>query len=131
MSNELRKSVEDNQVGGKVENAVGRVIGNVPMAQQGKARKGSGRAQADTLPLPTSRVDATTVLPGTPVVCSNGGKFAVVDHLEGPHSIKLKKDDSGQHHFIPLSWVTKVDKAVHVDRPGAQAMAEWSTEATP
>jgi hypothetical protein len=62
-------------------------------------------------------------------VCSNNGQFAVVDHLEGM-SIKLKKDDSGQHHYIPLSWVTKVDEAVHVDRPGSQAKREWSTYPT-
>lgn len=62
-----------------------------------------------------------------PVVCSEDGQFAVVDHLQGTDSIKLRKDDSGQHHFIPLSWVTSVDGKVHVDRPGDQAMREWST----
>jgi hypothetical protein len=25
-----------------------------------------------------------------------------------------------------MSWVTKVDDKVHVDRPGDQAMREWS-----
>jgi hypothetical protein len=40
-------------------------------------------------------------------------------------SIKLSKDDNGKHHLIPLAWVTKVDTAVHVDRPGDQAMREW------
>jgi hypothetical protein len=61
-----------------------------------------------------------------PVVCSNGGQFAVVDHVEGD-SIKLTRKDSpdGQHHWIPLSWVTRVDDHVHVDRPGEQAMREW------
>jgi hypothetical protein len=44
------------------------------------------------------------------------------------NAIKLKKDQSGQHHYIPLSWVTAVDDKVHVDRPGTQAMREWSTE---
>jgi hypothetical protein len=63
-----------------------------------------------------------------PVVCSNNGQFATVDHLEGMNAIKLKKDQSGQHHYIPLSWVTAVDDKVHVDRPGTQAMREWSTE---
>jgi hypothetical protein len=61
-----------------------------------------------------------------PVVCSNGKQFATVDHLDGD-TIKLTKDDSGQHHWIPLAWVTKVDEHVHVDRPGDQAMREWST----
>jgi hypothetical protein len=62
-----------------------------------------------------------------PVVCSNNGQFAVVDHLEGGDHIKLTKDATGQHHYIPLTWVTSVDDRVHVDRPGAQAMREWST----
>ena len=37
-------------------------------------------------------------------------------------AIKLAKDDDGQHHYIPLDWVTSVDDKVHVDRPGKQAM---------
>ena len=72
-------------------------------------------------------IDTNTIKPNTPVVCSNGGEFAVVDHVEGTNAIKLKKDDSGQHHYIPLSWITSVDNAVHVDRPGKQAMKEWTT----
>lgn len=73
-------------------------------------------------------VNANQIKPDAPVVCSEDGQFAVVDRIEGTESIKLKKDDKGQHHFIPLSWVTKVDDKVHVDRPGSQAMREWATE---
>jgi hypothetical protein len=62
-----------------------------------------------------------------PVVCSNGGQFATVDHVDGD-SIKLTKDDKGQHHWIPADWVTRVDDKVHVDRPGKQAMREWYTD---
>jgi hypothetical protein len=72
-------------------------------------------------------VTAQEIKPNMPVVCSNNGQFAVVDHVEGENSIKLKKDDSGQHHFIPLKWVTTIDDKVHVDRPGDQAMKEWKT----
>lgn len=61
-----------------------------------------------------------------PVVCSNNGQFGTVDRVEGD-SIKLTKDDQGQHHWIPMDWVTTVDRHVHVDRPGDQAMREWST----
>ncbi len=63
-----------------------------------------------------------------PVVCSKNGQFGVVDHMDGEASIKLKKDKTGKHHFIPMSWVTKVDDKVHVDRTGDQAMKEWRTE---
>ncbi len=47
----------------------------------------------------------------------------------GSDTIKLAKDDKGQHHYIPMKWVTSVDDKVHVDRPGTQAMKEWSTDA--
>jgi hypothetical protein len=60
-----------------------------------------------------------------PVVCSDGGQFATVDHMDGADTIKLTKDDKGYHHWIPTSWVTKVDEHVHVDRPGDQAMKDW------
>lgn len=72
-------------------------------------------------------VNASQIQPHTPVVCSKDGQFGVVDHVEGTDHIKLAKDDKGQHHYIPLSWVTKVDDKVHVDRTGDQAMSEWST----
>ena len=74
-------------------------------------------------------INAEAIKPEMPVVCSNDGQFAVVDHMEGKDTIKLKKDDTGKHHFIPLSWVKTVDGKVHVDRPGTQAMKEWRTEA--
>lgn len=74
-------------------------------------------------------INAETVKPNMPVVCSDNGQFAVVDHIEGKDSIKLKKDDSGKHHFIPMSWVKTVDDKIHIDRPGSQAMKEWRTEA--
>jgi hypothetical protein len=73
-----------------------------------------------------SMTDLKSIKPGMPVVCSNGGQFGVVDHMEGPDAIKLTRDDSGNHHYIPMSWVTVVDTHVHVDRPGEQAMREWS-----
>lgn len=72
-------------------------------------------------------IDSKQIQPHMPVVCSQGGQFAVVDHIEGSDSIKLARDDKGQHHFIPLSWVTSVDDKVHIDRPGKEAMKQWST----
>ena len=72
-------------------------------------------------------IDISQIQPQMPVVCSNQRQFAVVDHLEGTNSIKLTKDQTGRHHYIPLSWVTFVDDKVHVDRPGEQAMRDWSS----
>lgn len=71
-------------------------------------------------------VQASQIKPHMPVVCSEGGQFATVDHMEGSDKIKLTRDDAGKHHYIPLSWVTMVDDKIHVDRPGKQAMKEWS-----
>ena len=75
-------------------------------------------------------INASQIKPHAPVVCSQDGQFAVVDHMEGADCIKLAKDAKGVHHFIPLTWVTKVDDKVHVDRSGDQAMRDWSTTAT-
>ena len=72
-------------------------------------------------------INANQIKPNTPVVCSNNGQFGVVDHMEGADTIKLNKDSHGQHHYIPMSWVKSVDDKVHIDRPGAQAMKEWTT----
>ena len=73
-------------------------------------------------------IDANQIKPDMPVVCSQDGQFAEVDHMDGAKSIKLKKDKHGQHHFIPLSWVTSTENGkVKVDRPGDQAMQEWTT----
>jgi hypothetical protein len=73
----------------------------------------------------TTRI-TTQIKDHMPVVCSNGGQFATVDHLDAGNTIKLTKDDRGLHHWIPVDWVTQVDKKVHVDRPGEQAMQDWS-----
>jgi len=72
-------------------------------------------------------INANQIKPHMPVVCSKGGQFGVVDHIEGENAIKLSKDKSGQHHYIPMSWVDSVDSKVHVDRPGEEAMKQWST----
>ncbi len=68
-------------------------------------------------------IDIAQIQPHMAVVCSNERQFAVVDHMEGTNAIKLAKDRSGRHHYIPLSWVTSVDDKVHVDRPGDRSHA--------
>lgn len=74
-------------------------------------------------------IKADQIKPDMPVVCSDDGQFAVVDHMDGTDTIKLKKDDEGQHHFIPISWVTSANSGtVKVDRPGDQAMKDWSEQ---
>ena len=70
------------------------------------------------------------IKPHMPVVCSEDGQFATVDHVEGTDSIKLTRDKTGKHHLIPLAWVTSVDDKVHIDRPGDRAMKEWTEVAS-
>ncbi|HEY9210790.1 MAG TPA: DUF2171 domain-containing protein [Methylotenera sp.] len=73
-------------------------------------------------------VKASEIKPDMPVVCSLDGEFAKVDHMQGDTTIKLMKDKNGQHHFIPLSWVTSIENGqVKVDRPGDEAMKQWDT----
>jgi hypothetical protein len=75
-------------------------------------------------------INANQIKPDMPVVCSEDGQFSEVDYMEGYKTIKLKKDKQGQHHFIPLSWVTSTENnKVKVDRPGKQAMQDWTTTA--
>ncbi|HEY8035020.1 MAG TPA: DUF2171 domain-containing protein [Methylobacter sp.] len=73
-------------------------------------------------------INTEQIKPEMPVVCSQDGQFATVDHMEGANVIKLKKDKRGQHHYIPVSWVRSIEgNKVKIDRPGDQAMREWST----
>jgi len=58
------------------------------------------------------------------VMYSDNKQFATADRVEGD-TIKLTRDAQGQHHWIPLDWVERVDEHVHVDRPGDQAKREW------
>lgn len=74
-------------------------------------------------------INVTEIKPNMPVVCSKNGQLGVVDHMEGTDTVKLTKDKSGAHHYFPLAWVKTVDSKVHIDRPGEQAMREWSTAA--
>ncbi len=63
------------------------------------------------------------------VIGSCGNVLGRVDHVEGG-KIKLTKNDSpdGLHHFIPMSWVERVDSQVHVSKDCGEAMSEWESE---
>jgi hypothetical protein len=60
------------------------------------------------------------------VMGSCGNKLGKVDHVEGDQ-IKLTKNDSpdGLHHLIPMSWVSRVDQAVHLSKNCGEAKREW------
>ena len=61
------------------------------------------------------------------VVGSDGQHVGTVDHLEG-ETIKLTRGDpnaNGQHHYVPVGWVERVDDTVHLNKPARDAMMEW------
>ena len=60
---------------------------------------------------------------------SCGNKLGKVDHVQGS-TIKLTKNDSpdGLHHFIPTSWVARVDDHVHLSKNCGEAKREWKSE---
>jgi hypothetical protein len=64
------------------------------------------------------------------VLGSDGGFVGKVDHLEGSE-IKLTKssDTSGQHHFIPLDWVSNVDAKVHLSKAAGDVKNQWRAAA--
>jgi hypothetical protein len=63
-----------------------------------------------------------------PVLGSCGNKLGEVDRVEG-QSIKLTKGSSsdGQHHFIPMNWVEKVDDSVRLNKDCGEAKKEWKS----
>jgi hypothetical protein len=67
---------------------------------------------------------------------SDGQHVGIVDHLDGTDKIKLTKSDpkgdpksGGQHHFIPLAWVDKVDARVHLNKNTKDAITQWQAPA--
>lgn len=75
-------------------------------------------------------VQPASISPHMEVVGSDGIHVGMVDHMEGADQMKLTKTDSaagGQHHFIPLAWVDRVDDKVHLKQAAAEAKARWKT----
>lgn len=70
---------------------------------------------------------ADRIQPHMAVVGSDGTEFGKVDHLEGENSIKLTRDEDGNRHWIPVSWVAGIEnECVRLDRTVTQAQQEWS-----
>jgi len=89
------------------------------------AQKASHRAEEAGL---TGGRSTASVREHMDVFGSCGNKLGVVDHVEGG-SIKLTKKDSpdGQHHLIPMSWVSRVDEHVHLSKNCGEAKKEWQS----
>ncbi|QEH38847.1 hypothetical protein OJF2_74570 [Aquisphaera giovannonii] len=76
----------------------------------------------------TSSASASGIREHMDVYASCGTKVGTVDHVEG-QTIKLTKSGSpdGQHHRIPLSWVSSVDSGVRLDRDHVKVQSEWQS----
>lgn len=73
-------------------------------------------------------IDPNDIREHMEVVGSDGEHVGTVDHCEGPDIIKLTKNDpaaGGEHHYIPLAWVDRIDQRVHLAHPGNEARAHW------
>ena len=59
---------------------------------------------------------------------SSGTKVGSVDHYEGGDKIKLAKHDApdGVHHYIPTSWISRVDNHVHLSKTADDVRSGWS-----
>lgn len=71
-------------------------------------------------------MDTSQIKEHMAVVGVNHEPVGTVDHLDASNTLKLTRDDEGNHHWIPLAWVARVDTEVHLDRPGDRAKQEWS-----
>jgi hypothetical protein len=79
---------------------------------------------------PEARGKAESVRERMEVISSCGCHMGTVDHVEG-RTIKLTKNDpkaGGQHHFIPVDWVERVDDKVHLNKNSEEVQREWQVE---
>lgn len=74
-------------------------------------------------------VNKSDIKEHAPVIASCGSHVGTVDHMEGEDRIKLTRSDpesGGQHHYIPLSWVEKVENGnVILTKDKSEVHASW------
>jgi hypothetical protein len=66
---------------------------------------------------------ATEIKEHMEVVGADGRHVGTVDHLDGDDQIKLTRNDSadGEHHFLSVDLVERVDDKVHLKVPARDA----------
>ena len=62
-------------------------------------------------------VDVASIKEHMSVIAADGEAIGKVDHVQDGR-IKLTKNDSpdGQHHFVPMHWIERVDTHVHLNK---------------
>ena len=88
------------------------------------------KEKSDTDPAEGTNVGLTGIKEHMSVIASCGKTVGVVDRVEGA-SIKLTKKDSadGQHHFIPVTWIERVDSHVHLKKNSKETEQGWKSDA--
>jgi len=124
------------QVKEQVQQTAGQVKEQAQGAQASASPAGGSSAPQRPATAPASAQAAASSPPSPfaaqikehmPVMAANGESIGTVDALEGGNTIKLTKDAQGQHHWIPLAWVARVDKQVRLNRAAQQVRREWAT----
>lgn len=76
-------------------------------------------------------ISAKDIKDHSQVVASCGSHVGIVDHLDGSDRIKLAKSDpesAGEHHYIPLNWVEKVeDNKIILNKNKQEVFSNWKT----
>jgi hypothetical protein len=94
--------------------------------QQASVRPQAGRTHGDLDPkgaLP----HGLAIKEHMEVMASCGTRVGKVDQVEGKW-VKLTEHDAqagGKHHYIPLDWVERIDRQVHLKRDSDEVMREW------
>ena len=70
--------------------------------------------------------DSTQIREHMEVVGADGRHVGTVDHLEDARQVKLTANDSadGQHHFLALELIDRVDDKVHLKVPADEAQLQ-------
>ncbi|MBN9020948.1 MAG: DUF2171 domain-containing protein [Rhizobiales bacterium] len=70
--------------------------------------------------------DASQIREHMEVVGADGRHVGTVDHLEDARQIKLTASDSadGEHHFLALELIDRVDDKVHLKVPADEAQLQ-------
>jgi hypothetical protein len=63
------------------------------------------------------------------VLGSDGGFVGNVDRVQDSEIKLTKGSGQGEHHFIPLDWVSNVDGKVHLSKAARDAKAQWRAAA--
>lgn len=77
-------------------------------------------------------IDPNSITKDMPVIGSDGETLGQVDGVEGSGTdarIKLKRNTSsdGQHHYVPIGDVARVDEHVHLSRAAGEVRSGWLT----